>query len=144
MAKASYKPSSSNPNMMIVKTFALMFVVNSVVLYVANMFFPEFIVLGTATLSPYWAIFHSMGTLALVNTLALPFAHEIAKWKGRDLTTQEWMLKYFLLNALAFWVITRFSEQFGVGVSAWYVVVALAVVLDVVQGMVMMQMEKKK
>lgn len=125
-----------------VKTYVMMLVVNSIVLYLANMFFPQNVVLGTRALSPWWAVFLSMGTLALVDTFAVPFARVVENLKGRMLTSQEWMTKYFLLNFLGVWLISRFSEQFGLGVSAWYVVVILALVLDFVQGMVMMQMKK--
>lgn len=83
-----------------------------------------------------------MGTLALINILVIPFIREIERWKGRMLTPMEWMIKYFIVNFVGVWAITRFSEQFGLGVSSWFVVVILAVVLDLVQGAAMMQIGK--
>ena len=83
-----------------------------------------------------------MGALALIDTLALPFAREAERHLGRMLTYQEWMLKYFVLNFVSIWIITRFSEQFGLGISSWTVAVALALVLDIAQGVVMMVVEQ--
>jgi uncharacterized membrane protein YbhN (UPF0104 family) len=138
----SMQVKKTNPNMMMVKTYVVMLVVNAVVLFVANMLFPMQIVLGTISLSPLWSILLSMGALALIDTLILPFAHEIEKRLGRVLTSWEWMLKYFIVNLVALWLITHASQQFGLGVTSVWVSVVLAVVLDVVQGMVMMSMGK--
>ncbi|HZZ98368.1 MAG TPA: hypothetical protein VFG51_00365 [Candidatus Saccharimonadia bacterium] len=139
---ASQQVAKTNPNMMMVKTFVAMFVVNGVVLYVANMLFPSSIVLGNMSLSPMWAILLSMGALALVETLVMPFAHEIEKMMGRVMKPYEWMIKYLIVNFLSLWVITRFSGQFGLGVKSWLVVLVLAAVMDFVQGVVMMGMGK--
>lgn len=130
--------------MMLVITYFVLLAVNAGMLYWANLLFPQFVVLGTFTISLGWAIVHSMGTLALIDTFIIPFAREIEIRRKNMLTPKEWMAIYFLINAVGIWVITRFSEQFGLGISAWYVAVALAVVLDVVQGVVMMQMEKMR
>ncbi len=142
MAKKENQSVSSNPGMVLVATYIVLFAVSALVIYLANMFFPQQVVLGTASMSSAWAILHSMGTLALINAFAIPFNREFEKLKGRMLTPKEWMIKYFVLNFVGIWVITRFSDQFGLGVSAWYVIVALAVVLDMIQGVVMMQIEK--
>lgn len=128
--------------MTLVATFVVMLVVNSVVLYLANAFVPEMVVLGTMSMSAAWAIVHSMGTLALVDTLALPFMYQLETWKGRALTSAEWMFQYFVVNFAVLYLITRFSDQFGLGVSSWFVVVVLAIVLDMVQGLAMMQLGK--
>lgn len=134
--------TSANPGMMMVTSYFVLFAVNALIIYLANTYFPKNVVLGTASISLPWSIFHSMGTLALINILVIPFIREIEKWKGRMLTSMEWMVKYLVVNFVGVWVITRFSEQFGLGVSSWIVVLALAIVLDFVQGVAMMQIEK--
>jgi hypothetical protein len=138
------KPPKSNPGMVMVVTFFILLVVNTLIVYAASWYFPKYVVLGTSTMNPTWAVIHSMGFLALIDTFALPFIREIEKFKGRMLTSGEWMLKYFLLNFAGIWIITRFSEQFGLGIAAWWVALVLAAVLDVVQGLVMMQVEKMR
>lgn len=134
--------TSANPGLMMVTSYFVLFAVNALVIYLANMYFPQYVVLGTFNINLGWSIFHSMGTLALVNVFVIPFIREIERWKGRMLTSMEWMIKYFMVNFIGVWVITRFSEQFGLGVSSWFVVFILAIVLDLVQGVAMMQIGK--
>lgn len=127
-------------------TFIVMLLVNVVVGYFANMFFPAQIVLGTFTISKLWALIYSMGALAVVDTLALPFMYKLEEWKGRALTSMEWMFQYFVLNFITIYLLTRWSELFGLGVSSWIVVVILAAALDLAQGLAMVQwgnMQKK-
>ena len=138
----SVAKTSANPGMVLVTSYFVLFAVNALVIYLANIYFPQYVVLGTFNINLPWSIFHSMGTLALINILVIPFIQEIEKWKGRMLTPMEWMIKYFVVNFVGVWVITRFSEQFGLGVSSWLVVLVLAVVLDLVQGVAMTQMGK--
>ncbi len=129
--------------MTLVITYGVLLAVNAVVLYLANMFYPKQVVLGTHSLSLVWAILLSMGTLALINTFAIPFAHMIENRRGRMLSSKEWMIKYFFLDFFGLWVISHFSQQFGLGISMWYVSAVLAIVLDVVQGIAMMALQKK-
>ncbi|SRR5258708_40177433 len=138
------KPTvSKNPGMTLVVTYGVLLAVNAVILYLANMFFPKQVVLGTHSLSLVWAILLSMGTLALIDTFAIPFAHMIENRRGRMLSSKEWMVKYFFLNFFGLWVISHFSQQFGLGITIWYVSAVLAVLLDVVQGVAMMTLQKK-
>jgi uncharacterized membrane protein YvlD (DUF360 family) len=133
---------AANPGLVLLSSYIVLFIVNAVVLYLANLLSPTDVVLGTHALSPLWAILHSMGTLALLNTFAMPFAQEIERRQGRELTPKEWMIGYFVINAVGIWLIARFSQQFGLGISGWYVVVVLAAVMDIVQGGAMMQLGK--
>lgn len=133
---------SKNPGMLITATFVIMYVVNAPILYLAHMLFPEQVVLGNVTLSLLWAIFLSMSALSLLVTLLVPFLHEVERRLDRDLTMQEWFGAYLAINFGGIWLISRFSEQFGLGVSSWLVVLGLAVVMNFVQGIAMMQFEK--
>lgn len=137
------QPTQSTGTILVLTYFAL-FAVNAVVLYVANMFFPKQIVLGTMSMDTTWAIVHSMAALALIGTFALPFIRQYENSRKKMLSSMEWMVYYLILNVVGVWVITRFSDQFGLGVSGWYVVVGLAVVLDIVQGAVMMGLQKMR
>jgi len=126
----------------LVNTFLVMLAVNAAVAYLANLFFPNMVVLGTYSISKLWAVLYSMGALAVINTAALPFMYKLEEWKGRPLTSMEWMFQYFVLNFSAVYVLTRLSEVFGMGVSSWLVVAVFALVVDMAQGMAMMQYAK--
>lgn len=142
MSKKEIVSLLKNPGILLVVTYAVLLIVNIGVIYITNGFFPNQVVLGTFSMNAFWATLHSMAVLSLIATFAIPFFHELEKRRGRMLTPKEWMVYYFLLNAVAIWLITRASDQFGLGVSSWLVVVALAVVFDLVQGAAMMQLEK--
>lgn len=139
---ANQPPTPQNSGLMLVISYVVLFVVNSLVLMLANRLFPDQVVLGTAALTPLWATCLSMGKLALINTFGIPFVTEYELRKKTIFTPIQWMVTYFLLNAVGLWLISRFSEQFGLGVRSWLVVVLLAAVMDLVQGIVMMQLEK--
>jgi hypothetical protein len=142
MEQKSIDTIKVHAGLMLVTTYGVLFVVNSIVLYLANLFFPQQIVLGTMSMNPIWSIAHSMGVLALIGMLALPFFHLAEQKMGRMLSTIEWMIGYYLLNVVAVWILARFSDQFGMGISGWYVAVALAIVFTLVQGLAMMQIQK--
>ena len=128
--------------MILVITYFALFVVNGLIIYLANLLFPAQVVLGTMSIGLLWAILHTAGVLTLIDTLAIPFFHEKEKMMKRMLSPKEWMIGYFVLNFVAVWSITRFSEEFGMGVVSWMVVLVLALVLDFVQGMAMMWVQK--
>lgn len=133
---------AENPGLVLVVTYFVLFVVNALVVWLANSLVPQQVVLGTQFISKGWAIIHSMGTLALLNTFAIPFVREYEKSRGKMFSPKEWMVAYLVLNLVGVWVIARFAENLGFGISSWTVALVLAAVLDVVQGIAMMQVEK--
>lgn len=142
MAKKSARSITENPGMVMVITYAVLLLVNAAVIVLANNFFPAQVVLGAAHI-PFWhAVVMSSGKLALLGTFAIPFVREMEARRGEMLNTQEWMLAYFFINAIGLWLVARFAQQLGLGIASWRVVVVLAVVLDLVQGAAMMQVEK--
>lgn len=141
MAKENTKPETG---MILVKTFFLLLIVNSVVIYVANLLFPKNVVLGTINIPIWWAVVCSMGILALVGTFAVPFIREYEFKSGKMFTNKQWMGTYLLLNFLGVWVIARMATFVGLGISSWVVALVLAIVLDAAQGVGMMQLEKMR
>ncbi len=147
MASQSYPIPKSNPNAQMSITFFLIWLVNALVIALANVVFPNNIVLGTMSLSYYMALLLSSGVLAWVATLVLPLFTEIEMRKQMVLTPQHWMLGYLIINVVSLWVLARFAEAIGLGISSWVYVLGMAAVLDFVQGMVMMaygEAQKKK
>ncbi|HBC45136.1 MAG: hypothetical protein UX08_C0003G0086 [Candidatus Collierbacteria bacterium GW2011_GWB1_45_35] len=125
-------------------TFFVSLVLNSLVILIANALFPAQVVLGNANSNLWWAVFHSMVMLTLIGTLAVPLFEWKQKMLGRALTTKEWMIGYLAINFVGVWVITRFSEQFGLGISGWWVGLLLAVAFGFVQSKGMMKVFKKE
>ncbi len=135
---------SNNAGLVLVKSFFVMFVVNVTIVLIAHMVFPAFVVLGTGTLSVVWALALSTGILSLVGTFVIPFVRVFENYRKRMFSPSEWMIAYFIINFVGIWLISRGAEQLGLGVRSWIVVLVLAVVLDIVQGVAMMKLEKMK
>ncbi len=128
--------------MMLVMSTVVVFIVNVLVLFVAHMIAPQTYVLGTHSLDLWWALKMSMGELALLCGLVMPFVGVIEQKRQRIFSPIEWSVLYFIVDVLGLWMISRFSEQYGLGISSWVAILPLALVLDVVQGMVMMAFGK--
>lgn len=124
--------------------YFVMFAINAIVIALANMFFPNAVVLGTGTINYHWAIIHSMGTLAFVSILAVPIIEWYAEINRLELSSKTWMLYYLVVNFLALWIIGRFSGELGLGLSSWRVVLILAAVLDFAQGLGVMMVYRNK
>lgn len=144
MKKQQIVLTPMNPGIMMVVTFVLISIVNMAVIHFASLWFPTQVVLGTMSLSYLWALGLSSKSLALILTFAMPFVNEAEKTIKRPWSMPELMGIYFVINFVGLWMITRFAEALGLGVTSWMVVLALAVVLDLVQGFVMMQVEKMR
>lgn len=130
--------------MMVVISYFVLLVVNSIVILGANSLFPNDVVLGNSAIPFFWALLHSMGIFTLLTAFAIPFVHEYEQVRGKMFTSNEWMITYFIINFVGMWVLTRFAENLGLGITSWLVALILAVVLDIVQGIAMMQLEKMR
>lgn len=139
----SKKPSNpSHSGLILVWSYLALFIVNTVVVFLASVIFPLYVVLGTFNLTTSWSLIHSMSLLALVNVFVIPFVREYEHRKGKMFTNNQWMALYFVINFWGIWLIARFADQVGFGISSWLVAAVLAVVLNVVQAIVMMGLEK--
>ncbi len=109
-------------NLEVVMLYFGFFTVNSLVIWLANMFFPSYVVLGTEWITRCWAIIHSMGTLALVNVFTASCGQEDKR-----------MMTGLVVNSVGLWLIARLAKQLGLGISSWLIVVMLGLVLSAVQ-----------
>lgn len=129
---------------MIVLSYLALFVTNFSVIYVANYFFPHSVVLGTFALTPLWALALTTTKLTIIDLLVMLLV-PYKEWKTKkDLTPAHWMGLYLVVNILSVYAISRFAEIYGFGVSGIWTVLFLSIFMDLVQGMVMMQLGKVK
>ena len=127
-----------------VRIYFICLLVNMGVLAIANKLAPYAVVFGTSTLTSSWGLFISMGSLSLINLLFVPFFEQIQQELQRSLSPKEWMIGYFLVNSFGLWVISRYAEQFGFGISSWLVAVVISFFLDMLQGMAIMRYAYEK
>ena len=129
--------------LMMIYSFITLFIVNNLVLHVANMFFPDAIVLGTASISHWWAMYHSMFKLTVICIFIMPLV-TFYEWKNKlTFSPKQWMATYLVVNFVALWCISRFADNLGLGFSSWFVILIFAGVLDMVQGVAMMVLGEK-
>lgn len=129
--------------LMMIYSFITLFLVNNLVLHLANLLFPTTIVLGTDSISHWWAMYHSMFKLTVINTFVMLLV-TYYEWKKKTVfTPKQWMASYLVVNFVALWCIGRFADNLGLGFSAWWVILLFATVLDLVQGAAMMALGEK-
>lgn len=128
--------------MMLVISYAVLWLTSTLVLWLATGWFPQDLVLGTATLTATQALWLSMGELALILVLSMPFFAEWEHRRGRILTPAEWSFGSLFVSFAGLWLITRLSNVFGLGVTSWMAVAGLALAVTVAHSMAMMKLEK--
>jgi hypothetical protein len=138
MTSATYQPTVAQPftgPTQLGAIFLIMLVVNVLVVYATNMFFPYMVVLGNARYTAFSALLFSMFAFTLVLTLATPVIERVAAALSVKLGMMHWMGLYFVLNTVTLWSLARQAETFGLGIASWGVVVILAFVLNFLQGL---------
>lgn len=134
-AQATVAPKEVMSAQKLSLTFIVWFIGHAVVLYLANTFFPEAVVLGTHQFSVYQSLFYSMLVFTLITVGMIPLIEYAAILQKRALSVMDWIVLYFIINTAGIWVVARFAEMLGLGISSWLVAVALGLVLDLVQGL---------
>lgn len=128
--------------LVLVASYFAILAVNIVILYLANWIFSRQVVLGTFSISYGWAVLHSMGLLALLDTFAIPFIHYYEFRLGRILGPREWLIFYGVINFAGLWFISRFADALGLGLSSWWVALYLGFIFSFTQGIVMMSLDR--
>lgn len=142
MAKDTAMIKTKNQGLIFTLSFFTVMIVNAVVIAAAHQLFPRQIVIGTMSMTPFQAVLMSSAALSLITILVLPLFTEIEIRNKRALSPVEMIIGYFFIDFIGLWVITRVAELFGLGVTSWFVVLALAIVLDFLQGAAMMALEQ--
>jgi len=96
------------------------------------------------SLSLWWALIISSSVISLATVFSMPFINHVETTRQKLWSPAELMGMYFVINFFIIWLLGRVSEVFGLGVSSWLVVLVLAIILDFLQGTVMMMVEKMR
>ncbi len=119
------------------KMFLGIGLVNAIVLYLASMFFPAFVVLGNSSLSPVVATVITGFLLSGVMALPEPVMKAVGLKTKNELLLA---LVYLIFNVVGLWVFARLANNIGFGVTSFVVVIALGFVLNLVQYIVWKKM----
>lgn len=110
--------------------FLVLWVIDALLLYFANMVYPTYFVLGNA----YFGSLAATLVASLVWTLLVWNAMVLAKWlKIKEKEALKMAVFYLAVNFIALWVMTRFSLMFGFGVAGFKWLGALAFVANLLQ-----------
>ena len=110
--------------------FLLFWVVNSTLFYFFPLVFTGIVVIGNARLAPFLASLVSGFLLTVGDALTQPVFEKL----GVKLQDEwQWALAYLFVNVLGVWVLARYADLTGVGVSSAWVAVLLGVIFNLVQ-----------
>lgn len=111
-------------------TFVVLWLVNSLLLYLANMLYPQSFVLGTHRMSVFWSGIAAGFIWTLLSWIAEPLRKKIGlKLRG----ALPMLTFYFLANFVALWLTARIAPLSGFGTASFVWVAALAFVGNVAQ-----------
>ncbi|MBU1967179.1 hypothetical protein KKH50_02705 [Patescibacteria group bacterium] len=110
---------------------------STLLVLLANLFFPKMIVLGHHLLSPVAGAFYAMTVVSFIAVGVMPVVEYLANQKNINLTSTHWLLLYWVVNTGSVWLVGRFAGIVGMGITSWVVAVVLGLALDLVQGALM-------
>ena len=112
--------------------FIIFWLVNSVILYLAALIMPAYLVLGSKNVSIWGAIFVAGFTWTLIVWLLKPFVFLFKKLKG----TLAMFLFYLVLNFIALWLTARLGPIVGFGTTRFVWLIPVAIAADALQYLV--------
>lgn len=115
------------------KSFVLFWAVNSLLFYFAPFVFSDIVVTGNARLAPFLASVISGFLLALSAAFVMP-AMDFLKVRIKE--EWQWILVFLGGNILTVWLIARYADLTGVGISNIWVALLLGAIANVVQWVV--------
>lgn len=115
-------------------TAVLWLVAHTAIIYLANQFFPASVVLGTNLITPMMGLVYSMVVFTLIAVGAIPVIEAISAQMKWQLSNLHWFALFLVVDVVGLWIVARFAEQLGMGISWWLVALVLGLVMDVVQG----------
>jgi len=110
--------------------FIVVWLVNSILIYLANSLYPSPFELGTATVSRAFAPFLAGLLLTIICKLGKFLTIQLKiELKGRYAK----FAYYWLVNSAGLWIIARLAPLSGFGVSSYYWAVALGFFVNLAQ-----------
>jgi len=120
--------------------FLLFWILNSVLVYLAALTFPEVYVLGTFRLTVMWAAVVSGFFWTLLVWVEKKFAKKFGLKFGKP---SERILFYIVANFVAIWLVARFAPYTGFGLASFLWAFGLGVVGSLVQFVVWRMLRRK-
>jgi hypothetical protein len=132
---AQIESSATTSFTQLLTTWFSFFLVTVLLFYIATLLFPSYLVFGTDSISAFAGMLQSAALLSVIVVGVIPVIEMVAASLGRKVSDSNWMVFYLLINTVGIWVLGRFAEVIGMGISSWVVALVLGFVLNLAQGL---------
>jgi hypothetical protein len=131
-----HEPSVVTTFSQLMAAWVAFFLASTLLFYLVNLLFPQYLVFGTDQISSWVAMLQSSALLSLLVVGAIPIIEMVGSSMGRKISDSDWMVIYLLLNTIGIWLISRFAEVIGLGISSWVVALVVGFILNLAQGII--------
>ena len=122
--------------------WATIFLANALLIYVASLLYPAYIVLGNDSLSPWAATVVTSLILTLILAIAYPLVKSMKLKKDKDLIST---IFYIAINIVGVWLLARGAIYTGFGITSYLVALVLGAILVLSQYIIWkVSLERKK
>lgn len=128
-------------NMKRYQKFLVYWLINSAILFFANLLLGQSVTIGNNIFAKYQAIVFSGFVWSFIVWQIEAVAKDM-EVSMKDTTTM--MLSYLFVNFATVWFIARFSFITGVGIANFWIVLLMAVAANLVQYLAWQYMDKKR
>lgn len=105
-------------------------VINGIIIYIGGMLYPDKIVLGNATVSPFASTILTAMVITLVISLMPVILNQLNVQK---LSLNTRYLIYTAVNILVLWLLSRMALVFGFGLESKFLAITLGLLLTIGQ-----------
>ncbi len=106
-------------------------ILNSLILFLFSIIFPNNIVFGNDVLSEIFAAFWTGFILTFLSWMAKPI---LAKFKIKVSGLRNRMIFYFALNIVIIWILARIPSFTGFGITKFTWAIILAFILELIEA----------
>jgi hypothetical protein len=135
--------AKTTPFNWLVIMYAVLLVVHLIVFAVLGFVFPNVMVFGTHQVSVLAGLLMSSIVFTFLTIGAIPVIEAVQSTLKIKLSNMQWMVAYYVLDFVSLWVLARFAEQLGMGISSWKAIAFIAILFDCAQGLAITSLMKR-
>lgn len=114
--------------------FFVYFFVDLIVLLSTAVLIPSSLVLGTNLVTPLMALILASFLLSFLVVSTVPIMELVVSRLKYEFTSRDWLAVFVVVNVFFLWLLARFAQVVGMGISSWMIALAIGIVLSLIQG----------
>ncbi len=123
------------------KKFAILWLINAILLYFFNMILPAYYTLGNSIFKPYQAV---VITSFVWSYLLWSVEPALKRFEIELKGNTNMAIGYLIINFAIVWLIARYSLLTGIGIASYVYVFFLALIANFLQYLVWLKIRDKK